>query len=78
MGKDTAQLWIEVARFASTLGGVLGIILAGIGFIVRMTPPMDGTAIYWWRASAVVLLAGLAVGAVGAAISKWSDPSELA
>ena len=75
MDKETAHRWLEVARFGSALAGLLGILLASIGWVVRITPPSDGTAIYWWRASAVVLLAGLMIGVTSAALDKWADRS---
>ena len=75
MEKETAQRWLDVGRFGSALAGLLGIILASIGAVVRITPPADGTAIYWWRASAVVLLAGFIIGAIGLALDKWADRS---
>ena len=75
MDKETAQRWLEVARFGSALAGVVGLLLASIGWVVRITPPMDGTAIYWWRAGAVVLLAGFIIGVTGAALDKWTDRS---
>lgn len=60
----------HIGQVLLALAGVLAITLAGIGVIVRMTPPMDGTAIYWWWAALACAAAGVLVWAVAVGLSQ--------
>jgi hypothetical protein len=56
---------VALCRALSALGGVISVVLGGIGFIVRMTPPVDGTAPAWWAAAAAAFVVGCVIGLAG-------------
>jgi cytochrome c-type biogenesis protein CcmH/NrfF len=76
MERTKADEALHIGQVFASLGGVLAITLSGVGVIVRMTPPMDGTAKYWWWTALACAVAGAITWAAFARLSNDMRRSE--